>query len=506
MEPPQPGARPATATTIDRIKEPVALGDAGLDSRLLTRDAVDRAMTALRRIKTLSDRREVAEVMAFATSAIREARNGSELVDHVRATLGIEVEPISGEREAALIYRGVRRVVDLSDPALLVDIGGGSTELVVGDRRRAERCASLPLGAARLTERYVTGDPIDADALSRLGAHLDDKLAPFIDRCREREINDLVGSSGTIEAIARVAFDRSSRVGRVEQHVFSADEIIAVTGDLIASDRRERRDLGIDGRRVDQIAAGALLLQTILESAPITRVRVSPAALREGMVEEYLDDNADKIRQIGGDSDVLLRRARELALHHDRDLAHGRRVAAMACELFDQLEPVHRLGDDSRRLLEAAALLHDIGHTISGRRHHKHTRYIIEQSAWPGVEPRDVAVVACAARYHRRALPGPKHRGFGALAKPDRKRVKKLGALLRLADKLDRSHIGNTENLRAGVSGDVVHVTIATRQDPELELIAGRRAVAAFDDAFTHHLEVHAAWRPTIAADSRSVG
>lgn len=192
--------------------------------------------------------------------------------------------------------------------------------------------------------------------------------------------------------------------------------------------------------------------------------------------------------------DLARRRCLRLGVRHRFDEPHARHVSRLADALFRGLEPLHGMGARERRILDHAALLHDVGHAISGRRHHKHTLYVIENAEWPGVDPAEVSLMAMVARYHRRAPPRKKHRRYRQLDSEGRRTLRQLAAVLRLANKLDRSHVQNTRDLEVALRRDRMDVTIVTRGDPGLELAAADQAKAPFERAFGRRLEVVAAW------------
>jgi exopolyphosphatase/guanosine-5'-triphosphate,3'-diphosphate pyrophosphatase len=476
---------------VDRLKEQVALGADGLSARVLTHDAAARAEAALSRIKTLADRRGADHFMAYATSAIREARNGRQFIARIRRRIGIDVRVIPGEMEAELIYLGVRDSVDLTEPSLLIDIGGGSTEFVVGDRETMHLATSLKLGASRLTERFVRTDPISGAELADLTAHIDDQLTSVLDAARQHGVRQLVGSSGTIENLGALAHHRSGRAGTPFQHAISREAMIAVADQIARSSRAEREAIAqFDPHRAGQVVAGAVLLKRVLASLPVERLLLSPAALREGMVVRLIREQGEEFARVLEEPDLGRRRCLELGIRHRFDEAHARETARLADRLFEDLARLHKLGDRPRRILDRAALTHDLGHAISGRRHHKHTRYIIEQARWTGVRQEEVELIAMVARYHRGAAPRKEHGRYRRLGKKSRRLVQQLSALLRLANNLDRSHVQNTRDLRVEIGREAVRVVITTRADPELELRAAERARGPFEHAFDRRLEI----------------
>jgi exopolyphosphatase/guanosine-5'-triphosphate,3'-diphosphate pyrophosphatase len=480
---------------LDKVKEVVHLGSGG---NVLTEEAVERATRALERIRLVAEGWQVHEYRAYATSAIREAENGGAFVEHVRRRVGIHVRPIEGEREARLIYEGVRRAVSLEQPALVVDIGGGSTELIIGDAEAQSRAASFKVGAARMTSRFVTTDPVEADELDALRAHLLIQLKPILDQAKAEGVVDVVGSSGTMENLASVCAKAHGDGDRpIFEQVFGADAFVDTCRKIVKSDRSDREDTkDIDEKRVDQIVAGAVLAELIVTELGAERVRVSPAALREGMIVDYIDQNFSRLERLAPAGDVRSREVEEMLVRFGTEEMHARHVEALAVGLFDATRTLHELGGRERDLLAFAARLHDIGYAISRRRHHEHGRYLIQEADWNGFTTEEVAIMANVVRYHRRAFPKKKHEAYAELPKPARKVVKKLGALLRLAEGLDRSHYQNVRRMEVAVNPDSLELVLHTRGDPEMDVWGARRGAVLFEKEFDREVEVQAAWAP----------
>jgi exopolyphosphatase/guanosine-5'-triphosphate,3'-diphosphate pyrophosphatase len=251
----------------------------------------------------------------------------------------------------------------------------------------------------------------------------------------------------------------------------------------------------LDPARVDQIVAGAVLVDYLVAALEATTVRISPNALREGMVFEYLETHGDRLRRLGPTQTARGRQALDVGLRVDFDEAHGRQVAGFAVQLFDVCAPLHGYDGGTRELLEYAALLHDVGRVVQRRRHHKHSRYLIEQAEWIGFAPDEVSVMANVARYHRGAAPSKKHRRYAALPRRRRRMVRRLAAILRLADGLDRSHYQNVVEMKATLDESALTILVTTRGEPQLELWGVRGGASLFEAAFGVPVIVEAAWQ-----------
>jgi exopolyphosphatase/guanosine-5'-triphosphate,3'-diphosphate pyrophosphatase len=483
-----------TFETVDTLKEMVKLGEGGFRNHELTEAAQQRGLVALQQMREMADGYGVTDYVACATSAVREASNGGEFIERVRDETGIYIRTITGETEATLIYKSVRHAVDLSEPALLVDIGGGSTEFIIADRERAHLAQSLKLGAARMTEEFVTTDPVDETEFRALRAHVRKMLGPVFRQAHEMGIRRVVGSSGTLKNIAELTAAAAGEAGAYFDYVFDAVNVRRVTKLLMTSDRARRLAMpGIQEKRVDQIVAGALLIDVVLKDLGIKRFEVSPDALREGIVIDFVERNYKWIKRLAPFQSVRRRSVYDLAIRLHWDEAHARHVARLALQLFDATEPLHGRGEGERELLEYAAVLRDVGYAVSRRSHHKHSLYVIKNADLKGFTSDEVAVIANVARYHRAGLPTTRHADYARLPEEQQRLVDELAALLRLANGLDRSHFQNVIHLDADVTDDALRLTVQTKSDPQLDVWAAERGAGLFRRTFGRPVAVDVA-------------
>ncbi len=485
-------ARPdGTFEAVDRLKEMVKLGEGGFRQHRLTETAQDRGLAALHAIRAWAEGHGVTEFVACATSAVREAENGGAFLERVRRETGLHVRTITGEREAHLIYLAARQAVDLSEPTLLVDIGGGSTEFVVADREGAHFLTSLKLGAARLTEEFVTTDPVSRAEFRALRDHVRRMLAPAFEAAREHGVRRVVGSSGTLRAIASVAAAAAGEPGQITEVVYDAATVRRATKALMTSDRAARLATpGVSERRADQIVAGAALIDVVLKDLGVERFEVSPVALREGIVVDFLARNYQWLRRLAPFGSVRRRSVYDLAMRMGWEEEHARHVARLALSLFDGTEPLHGLGEAERELLEYAAVLRDVGYAISRRGHHRHSFYVIKNADLRGFTPEEVETVAHVARLHRAGRPSRRRPQSATLPEERRQTILRLGALLRLANGLDRSHFQNVVHLDPELREDRFVLRVQTKADPQLDVWAARRGADLFERAFGLPVEV----------------
>jgi exopolyphosphatase/guanosine-5'-triphosphate,3'-diphosphate pyrophosphatase len=487
-----------TFEAVTREKEMLRLGDDSAREGRISPAAAERAVACVRRLRQLADASGAQEVIAKATSAIRTASNGSELVDRIEAETGVEVEVISGREEARLIFAAVRASIVLEPaPALCVDIGGGSVEFSIGDASGLRWGTSVPLGVGRLTGELVTTDPPSRDDRDALDARIRNALAPIVDDVRGRAPRMAVGSSGTINDLARlVAADEGGEVPASANGLrIPADALRTWQRRIMKMPATERRRLpGVEEKRADLIPAGVTLLSTIFDVLEIDEMVASDWSLREGIVLDAVsahdpDDWSDDPR--------ALRRAAVagLARRCGSDLEHSQQVARIALSLFDQMQPLHGLGPDDREMLEYGALLHDIGQHVSRKGHHRHAAYLVEHAQLRGFAPDEIDFLAALVRHHRRGEIKTSEPRAAALDKSAREQLRKLAALLRLADGLDRGRRGVVGAVDVEAGGDLVVLRVHADEDPELELWGVRRRRDLFEKVFHRELEATATRR-----------
>jgi len=404
---------------IDREKEMVRLGSGTLTAHRLSADTIDRALTTLRRFKQMAEANRVDLTIATATSAVRESDNAHEFIDRVRNEVGLDVQLLPGVEEARLIALAVSEVTDFNGrSALIVDIGGGSTEFVITSGHEPDLLLSVRLGAVRLTEKYVTTDPISDDELERLVANIRTDLARVVREVKSAGFDFVIGSSGTVLNLvdAAVQSDSDFRVGDRSGfdsfgHTISVEQLHRLNRRLVRMTLRERgRVPGIEKGRADIIVAGGLLLETILSELRADEITSCDWSLREGVLLDYLRQqrgvaSGDLPADFAFAPDVRTRSVLSLARRYDYDAAHSHLVARLATRIFDDTRELHGLGAAERTLLQYAALLHDIGYHIAHNNHHRHGLYLIKNSEMPGFSGSEIAVMAAVVRYHRGSIP-----------------------------------------------------------------------------------------------------
>ncbi len=456
-------------------KDMVRLGRGSGEMKQLTAEAMDRGVASLKRMMTVAGSYD-AEVTAVATSAVREAGNRDEFLDRVVEETGLTVDVISGFEEARLIHLGVLQALPVFDQRLvLVDIGGGSTEILIGEGATPKAVRSVKLGSIRLTDRFFrSADDDDLPASKKMvkkcRRYVRSTLAGAAHDLAPLGFDIAVGSSGTITAVATLIAANRPDDGADQLSgnglEFSKHELSELIDRLIDTTLDDRLAMpGMDERRADIIVGGALLLEGVFEAMGIEQMMVSSYALREGVLYDRLAAHRPGDHRL---ADLRRSNALRLSQQLDPDHAHAETCARLAVRLFDETIDLHSLDIADRELLDMAALVHNVGLSISHASHHQHTYYIVRNSEHlTGFTDRELEVLAQIARYHRKSHPSPRHQEFNRLGSADQRRVTILAGLLRIAIGLDRGH--------TGAVGDVIlNMADEAPSDEYEEWLAGR--------------------------------
>ena len=439
-------------TIIGREKDTVRLGDRDPKTGHLKPEIVERAIATLGRFQEIARSLNVEQIIAVATSAVREAPNGRDFLKQIFTQLNLHVDLISGREEARRIYLGVLSGMEFHQkPHIIIDIGGGSTELILGDGDEPRFLSSTKVGAVRLTGEFVTTDPISNSELKYLKAYIRGMMERAVDELQANlkpgEKPCMVGTSGTIETLAEIhAYETLGEApSPITGYEISFADLEATVNRLRKLSYKERLEIeGMSDRRSEIIIAGALVLQETMSMLAIDSLTICSRALREGTIVDWMLTHGlieDKLRY---QSAIRERSVLKIAQKYRVNLSSSERIAKFALTLFDQTYGIlHDWDLNAKELLWAAAILHNCGVYISHSAHHKHSYYLIRHGELLGYNETDVEIIANLARYHRKNSPKKKHDNYQNLnSKIDRKMVKQLSAILRLAVALDRREIG----------------------------------------------------------------
>jgi len=476
-----------TYTILSRQKEMIRLGSGEFDDCYILKKAMDMAVMVCKNFVEMSASFHAEEIIAVATSATRDGKNQKDLIARLRDEAGLDMKVISGGEEARLIYLGMLSGMHLEGRAFFIDIGGGSTEVIVGDEHGYDYLDSLKLGAIRLTMLYLNDqvNPVPVTKYREVQEHVRNKIVLSMKRIREYGFGQAFGASGTIQSLADIAahvfHDRDPK----RLSLLSLEDLKAVAALLCSLSLDERKVLpGMKPRRADIIIGGAVILETIMTELNIPEIAISSHELRDGLLLDYLC----RIDPPSMD---------ELSVRHKSVLALGRKcafdeehsvtVARLCLDLFDSAKnlALHTQGLTERELLYYAAHLHDIGTFLSYANHHANSHYFIRNSDLIGFNQDELATMAAAAFFHRKAVPVDEIPEFASLDEQSRDIVKIHSIFLRIAESLDRSHAGLVENACfMGCDDGNVVLEIKSSNGCQLEFWGVQKHRDAFEQVF----------------------
>ena len=473
----------------DEVHESVRLGQ-GLDgSGVLGPEPMRRALETVDLFAHFCRATGVEEVRVVATSAIRDAANQREFLDLVEDRTGLEVRVLAGEEEARYGYLAVVNSTTLADGVAL-DIGGGSMQLIQVARRQSLDGRSWPLGAVRMTERFLPGRAAKPKQLRALREHVRSEIAAarWLPGTGERG-GRLAGIGGALRNLASAA-ELAGGLPSYGVQGFSLTrpalgELVERLADLPADERGEVP--GIKPERGDLILAAAVVIETVMDVGRFDAIEVSDAGLREGVLFETLLEGTEPPLF----DDVRHAAVVNLATQYHADFTHTNHVADLALQMWDALAEagVHAGAPEERELLWAAAILHDIGMAIDYDDHHKHSRYLILNAALPGFTPREAALIGQMARYHRKG--NPRLREFEPLGRPgDEAMLVRCAAVLRLAEQLERARDQSVRSTRVRVRDGEVELLLQADHDVRVARWAAEKQAELFERAFGHGLTV----------------
>ena len=437
---------------LEQERQPVRLGRDVFNTGKLNPQTAEAALRVLADFKKLADRFRVKSIRAVGTSALREASDSRAFIKRA-AKIGVPLEVLSEQDEARLISLGIMSGLRFHLPlGLFLDIGGGSVELSVANTTNTFCLFSLPLGAVRLTEQYIAHDPPHRKEVKEIRDQVRAQLKPVMRRIQREKFAMAFGSAGAITALAetdtRVTGD-ANKAGSLT--VLRRQRLKALLEILMNEPAAERAAMiSGDPKRADIIVAGGFVLHEIMSEFGLDYLFVSQRGLRDGLMVDLLQRHYSETGPWHPDAERA-ESLEQVSQKYLYDASHAHHVSQLALNLFYQLHDLHQLPEKYASVLNAAALLHDIGLFIAGPKHHKHSYYLIKSSGMKSFNKLDLELVANIARYHRKAHPSPKHLGFSQLAPANQDAVRKLSALLRVADALDFRREQRVESVSCAV-------------------------------------------------------
>ena len=472
-------------------REVTRLGESVFRTGTVSEDALRAACAVLARMAALYRKLDVVGVRAVATSAIRDTRNPHEFLERASEALGAPVEIISGREEARLIQLGVESTWPQNGKrTLLIDIGGGSAEIMGAEDGVLKESFSKPLGAVRLREIFLKDDPPTNLQLHQMHEYIEAKLDTPVERLGhggwDRAIATSATAAAVAHAVARIPGSRREEIDRLRTPTVEVHKLYRRLTALNLAGRR--RITGIGPRRAEIIVPGVAVLLQFLRDFQLPSVFYCRAGVRDGIIADLAN------RNVGAELSRLSREQRHevevMGHRYGVSREHARKVANIAHLLFTVLQPLHNLPPAAGKLLEAAAYLIDVGHYVSDSGHHKHSYYVVANSDMAGFTQRERMLVACLCRYHRKSLPSPVHSQYQALSSDDRRLLMYLIPLLRLADNLHRSRQQRIRGLQCRLRDSRVVLEVSSSHDIDLEQWAAERAGEAFLQVYNRPISV----------------
>ncbi len=472
-------------------REVTRLGEGVFSSGFLAPESMAETVKVLRRFHRATQQIVTDSVRVVATSALRDAHNSQAFLEWVRSATGWRVEIISGVEEARLIHLGLvsGSRIDRS-PTLLMDLGGGSCELTVTHGGHIRDAASLPLGAVRLTNEFLSHDPARKGELKRLRGFVAREVNRIVDRIAAARVRNVIATSGTAAALAAVAGHLRRGEPR-QRNVVSRAEMTRIAKRLARLPVAERRKIeGIGPRRAEIIVAGAAVYHELLDRLRLKGFRYSPLGLRDGILAQMAADydrSTRSGRQIESERWESIINA---VAHYHVDRKHALDVRDATLLLFSSLRSVHRLPPEYREWLSAAAMLYEVGDYVNRNGRHRHTHYIISNSEILGYTPQQRRNIAAIARYLGKTRPTMEDGPMKMVDGVDRADVQKSIVLLRLARALNLGRSRAVEKVRIGVRSAEVKLTLVPRRrmGVDLELWAIEKERDYFREVFGREL------------------
>jgi exopolyphosphatase/guanosine-5'-triphosphate,3'-diphosphate pyrophosphatase len=475
---------------LSQQKQQVRLGEGEFEEEEILPDAIERLVVVCKKFTELAQSFNTDEFVAVATSAMREAANQQEVLHLLRHESRLDVRIISGQEEARLIYLGVSSGINLEDrQAFFIDIGGGSTEIAIGDTQNYQFLDSFKLGAIRLSNHYLSDivtEPVSPEGYKKIQQRVKDTIIHSLKKISRQKPDLAIGSSGTIMNLAEIAQKAFHHDGNYSENILIYKDLRKVIDLLCSLPLEQRRKIpGINPERADIIIPGAAILDVFLKELSFDSIMITSRGLQDGLLVDYLS-RMDAF-PLFGDLSPRQRSVLQLGRSCGINEVHARTVTSIVLELFDSAKDLklHNYGDGERELLEYATFLHDIGSFISYTNHHAHSYYIIKNSELLGFDQKEVNFMANIARFHRKRTPRKKDPEILELDTREREALRILTIFIRLGESLDRSHTALVQHVRfSDVGNDTVTLEVVARGDCQLEIWGVDAEKKAFEKIF----------------------
>ena len=480
-------------TVILQDRERVRLGHETLRNKFLSANAIDLSAAAIAKFRQIAESREVHSIIAVATASVREAQNANEFVREIEARTGVRVDVLSSIEEARLIGVAAAQFFGADNQSLLnIDIGGGSTELSLMKNGEPLKLFSMKLGAVGLTEKFLFSNPPKKKELENLQVEIISALQQPLRKTKNAAWQFSTGTSGTILNLTSLLNFQTAETSGAKPEI-QLKKLTALNKMMAGLTLEDRAKLPvISPQRAEVIVAGGQILEGVMRAFNIQTLQPCFYALREGVIIDYLREiEAESMPPVPDVEDKKLRDVFAVGRRYGYEESHALQVADLAEKIFDALAPIYKFSRHGRTLLSAAALLHDVGYHISHESHHKHSHYLIKHSEMTGFSEIEKTVIANIARYHRGSLPKEKHTDFMQLSERERQSVAQLGAILRLAEALDRGHENRINDVKFKRGKGILTLTLVCDEDCHIERQAVELKKDLFELAFDCKLTVN---------------
>ena len=463
---------------------PVRLGRHVFIQHKLDKQTIEAAVRAFRHFKSLMDLYDVKKYRAVATSATREARNQRNFIERVYEASGIRLEVINGAEEARLVRCAVKAsAVRKLSPRWIADLGGGSLEISLLNPDMLEESVALPIGTVRMMETFEIHEAMSVQQAGVMRSYVLSLLRRYIPLETHPPGGMAVACGGNAEALALIA------PGQPQGGIKTLDlgVLRRKLGQIVALDVKERmKAFSVRKDRAEVMGIAAIVFATLGRWWRMDSLLVPGVGVKEGVLIDLLRSLSGTRRkqETAVQAEVVLAAARRYAARLDWDARHAEKVRHLAVSLFDQLRPLHKMGQQMRLILELASLLHDIGHVIRHRLHYKHGEYLVRHGNIAGLDGSRRNMVACIIRYHSEPGPDADHKLFTSLPRKQQVQIRSLVALLRIADALDWDHRQDVVDVQSRLQGRSVLVGLRIKHNADLILWAARRKAKLFEAVF----------------------
>jgi len=460
-------------------KEMVKLGVGVFSQKEISAEAFAAGIETITRYVQLADKYGVEEIITAATSATREAKNGREFLDRIIHEVGVIPQLISGKEEARLIFLAVKRAIDIGENNVLVlDIGGGSTEAVVGNQQELLYKSSIKLGVLRLLDYIGHTDKLNKGDLDLVKTLIIEKASKSLSKAKDIGFQKVIGTSGTIRSLGEVILNTNGKpiINSVNAELLYKEDLDKLVNVLLKQNQDQRSKIsGIGTNRGDAIHLGGVLLAELLDIIGNAEIILCDASLREGLIIDYLEKNVQLLSKPQHGLNLRERSCLQLASRYNTDIESKKHVAKLAMQLFEQLHPLHKMDEDSKEMLYHSSLIYDVGLFINFENYHKHSSYLILNGRLRGFNNAELIMLSLLARFHRKSGPKKKHKKVKQLFKNQRKRLKVLSGILRIAVGLDKTKNQWVEEINCTIEGIKITIHAASDENIDMEIWEAQR-------------------------------